>query len=150
MTEAAAAGDVFAALLAAHHAADYWVQTEDQAQRKGLPGWEGQLACARHVAVMTGVKAAALTALHVSGHRVRPGRAALALAADAASHYWADRRTPLRRLAERAGLGSLLRLGVPRDGHDDNPCLGSGPAYLDQSFHICMLFVASLITVDSR
>ncbi len=87
MSEAAAAGDVFAALLAAHHAADYWVQTEDQAQRKGLPGWEGQLACARHVAVMTGVKAAALTALHVSGHRVRPGRAALALAADAASHY---------------------------------------------------------------
>ncbi len=104
MTEAAAAGDVFAALLAAHHAADYWVQTEDQAQRKGLPGWEGQLACARHVAVMTGVKAAALTALHVSGHRVRPGRAALALAADPA---------PAPRRAGRAGQPAQAR-GSPR------------------------------------
>lgn len=144
MPDTASPGDVFAALLAAHQAGDYWLQTEAQATRKGLPGREGRTACARHVAVTTGAKAAALAALHLSGRRVSARRAALALAADAASHYWADRRTPLRRLAERAGKGRLYSLGAPREGHDDNPCLGSGAHALDQAFHVAMLYAAAL------
>jgi hypothetical protein len=144
MPDTASAGDVFAALFAAHHIGDYWAQTGDQAARKALPGREGRAACARHVASMTAVKAAALAALHLSGRRISPGRAAVALAADAASHYWADRRAPLRRLAERAGKESFLALGVPREGHDDNPCLGTGGHALDQAWHIAWLYAAAL------
>jgi Protein of unknown function (DUF3307) len=144
VTSTASPGDVFAALLAAHQAGDYWLQSDAQATRKGLPGREGRLACARHVTVMTGAKAAALTALHLSGRRVSPGWAAVALAADAASHYWADRRAPLRSLAERAGKGRLYALGSPREGHDDNPCLGSGAALLDQAWHVAWLYAAAL------
>lgn len=144
MTETASAGDAFAALFAAHQVGDYWAQTGSQAVRKGLPGWEGRAACARHVASMTAVKAAALAALHLSGRRVSVRRAVPALAADAASHYWADRRAPLRALAERAGKGSFLMLGAPRDGHDGNPCLGSGAALLDQAWHIAWLYAAAL------
>lgn len=34
----ATAGDLFAALYAAHQAGDYWAQTSAQAAAKGLPG----------------------------------------------------------------------------------------------------------------
>ena len=97
MSTNASPGDIFAALFAAHHAGDYWLQTGHQAVTKGTP--DGRMACARHVTTMTACKAVSLTALHLSGHRVRPGPAAAALAADAVSHYWADRRTTLASLA---------------------------------------------------
>lgn len=144
-------GDIFAALLAAHQAGDYWVQTQAQAARKGLPGWPGRLACARHVTAMTACKAAALAALHASGRRVSPRRAAAALAADAASHYLADRRTPLASLAEwlgatvSPGKDQFWALGTPREGRDDNPCLGTGAQALDQAFHVACLWVAALM-----
>jgi hypothetical protein len=151
MTEATA-GDIFGALLAGHHVGDYWAQTDAQARDKGLPGPEGLVACGRHVASLTACKALSVAVLHASGRRVRPGRAVLALAADAASHYWADRRsvkppvTGLPRLAFAVGLDRFWMLGVPRgEGHDDNPVLGTGGHSLDQAFHILMLWVAALI-----
>jgi len=112
-------GDIFAALFAAHQVGDYWVQTDRQARDKGLPGWRGRLACGRHAAAMAATKAAALGLLHASGRRVSWRPAAVALAADAVSHYWADRRTTL------AGLAKLIpgKGGYYADG---------GAPYLDQ------------------
>jgi hypothetical protein len=51
---------VFAALYAAHEVGDHWIQTGTQAAAKGLPGRAGRLACARPVAMLTTVKAAAV------------------------------------------------------------------------------------------
>jgi uncharacterized MAPEG superfamily protein len=63
---------LFAAMYAAHEVGDHWVQTDSQAREKGIPGWQGRLACARHVAALTVTKAAAValaaavTGLHLS------------------------------------------------------------------------------------
>jgi hypothetical protein len=150
VTAYATPGDIFAALLAAHQAGDYWAQTDRQAAGKGLPRWPGRMACGRHVASMTACKALALGLMHASGRRVRFRRAALALAADALSHYWADRRdvtvpTGLPRLAFAAGHRGFWLLGIPRPGHDDNPVLGTGGHAMDQAFHIVCLWAAALI-----
>jgi hypothetical protein len=145
----ATTGDVFAALYAAHQVGDHWVQTGYQAAVKGKDGWEGRRACAAHVATLTAVKAAALAAVHVAGHRLHPRRAAVALAADAVSHYLADRRShyPQRGLVKLAGLtgrGDFWLLGMPREGRDDNPVLGTGGYALDQAFHTGCLWIAAL------
>ena len=146
----ATAGDIFAALFTAHQAGDYWAQTSAQARDKGLPGHPGQVACGQHVASLTACKAASLGLLHLSGRRVSPYRTVLALAADAASHYLADRRdvtvpSGLPKLAFAAGHRGFWMLGVPREGKDDNPVLGTGGHALDQSFHIACLWGAALI-----
>ena len=149
MSTTAAPGDIFAALFAAHHVGDYWAQTAAQAYDKSLPGQRGRMACARHVASMTACKAGALGVLHAAGRRVSWKRAAVALAADAASHYWADRRTTLSGLADRLGAtvspgkGDFYRLGACRPGRDDNPCGATGAALLDQAFHIGWLWLAA-------
>lgn len=139
---------VFAALFVAHQVADHWVQTEHQAEHKGRPGWPGRIACATHVVNYTATGLLALEVLHFAlGVPLDPGRVAAGLAVSAVTHYIADRRTPLRRLAELAGVGSFYRLGTCRDGCDDKPCLGTGAYALDQSFHYFFLFVAALICV---
>src|SRR5579872_3525502 len=134
---AATPGDIFAALLAAHQIGDYWVQTDRQARDKSLPGWRGRLACGRHAAAMAATKAAALGLLHASGHRVSWRPAAVALAADALSHYWADRRTTL------AGLARLI---PGKGGHYAD----GGAPYLDQAFHVGCLLGAALIASGGR
>src|SRR5690606_6617951 len=87
----------------------------------------------------------------------------------AVTHSWADRRAPLRNLAEPLRLGGFYRLGSPRpalvlvvdqDGNPaydadgapvtvpiDAPTLGTGAYALDQSWHYLWLFVAALVTV---
>lgn len=142
----AAVGAVFAGLFAAHQIADHWVQTQHQASSKGLPGWPGRLACIRHVASYTATAAVALVALAIwAGLELRPVPVVTALLVSAVSHYIADRRTPLRWIAEKIGSGPFYRLGQPRAGHNDNPTLGTGAYALDQSWHVSWLFVASLI-----
>ncbi|MDP9798307.1 hypothetical protein J2S43_006819 [Catenuloplanes nepalensis] len=136
----------FAALYAAHQLADHWVQTQHQADHKGAPGWRGRLACARHVVTYTLTAAAALAAVALTtGAVFDPAGVALGLAVSAVSHYIADRRTPLRVLADALGSGRFYRLGIPREGRDDNPSLGTGSYALDQSFHVLFLFIAALI-----
>jgi hypothetical protein len=136
----------FAALFAAHQVADHWIQTGHQAAAKGRRDWSGRLACARHISTLTATKLAALAAAFtVCALPVRPAWWIAALGVDAASHYWADRRFTLRALAERTGSGQFFDLGVPRDGRDDNPSLGTGAYALDQSFHVGWLFIAALI-----
>lgn len=81
---AAAFAASFAALYAAHELADHWVQTNDQAIRKGQRVPEGQRACAGHVATLTTTKALALAVTsRALGLRLSPRRVALALAGDA-------------------------------------------------------------------
>ncbi|WP_370381865.1 tyrosine-type recombinase/integrase [Catenulispora sp. GAS73] len=119
----------FVALYAAHQVGDHWFQTPTQALSKGGPGWAARAACARHVAVLAAVKAAALwAAFTVTGLPARPAWWAVGLGVDAVSHYWADRRSTLRRLAAVFGPGkaAFFDLGSPRAGHDDNPTLGTG------------------------
>jgi len=145
-SRAARFGTVFAALYAAHQVADHWIQTDRQAATKGAPGWSGRAACARHVASYTAAAAVALAAAEkATGAGIRPGRAAAGLAVSAATHYMIDRRTPLRRLAEVTGHGKFYRLGTPRPGRDDNPCLGTGGYALDQAAHVGFLFAAALL-----
>jgi hypothetical protein len=64
----------------------------------------------------------------------------------AVTHYWADRRTTLARLADALGKGGYYRLGAPRPGRDDNLSLGTGAYALDQSWHWLWLGVAATVT----
>lgn len=137
---------VFVALFVAHQVADHWVQTDQQASRKGDPGWPGRVACAAHVASYTAAAVLALAVLHlVLALPLGPWPVAAGLAVSAVTHYIADRRTPLRKLAEALGQGRFYALGQPRPGRDDNPSLGCGSYALDQSFHYLFLFAAALI-----
>ena len=144
-------GSTFAALFAAHQVADHHVQRDHDAQAKGLPGREGRLACARHVASYTVTAAVALGAAHLAaGTRPNLTRMAAGLALSAVSHYVIDRRTPLRRFAEWTGHAGFYALGAPRPGKDDNPSLGTGAYALDQSAHVGFLFLATLIIAGGR
>ncbi|OQO91973.1 transcriptional regulator [Saccharomonospora piscinae] len=138
---------VLPSLLVAHQVADHWGQSSHQAAHKGRPGWVGRWNCVKHVAsytLATGLVVGlvwtllglAITAVgFVAGQMV-----------SAVTHYWADRRTTLARLAELLGLGGFYRLGTPRAGRDDNPSLGTGAYVLDQSWHWLWLFAAALVT----
>lgn len=144
MTAAFAA--VFVALFVAHQVADHWIQTQHQADCKGRPGWPGRIACAAHVATYTLTALVALAALALSTDLdASPGKVAAGLAISAVTHYIADRRTPLKRLADLTGSAKFYALGIPRAGRDDNPSLGTGSYALDQSFHYLFLFIAALV-----
>lgn len=143
-------GGVYALLNAADDVADHWVQTEWQAEHKGDPGATGRRACAEHVAGLVVTRAVFLTAgALLTGERLRPGRVTVGLAVGAGLHYWADRRTPLKNLAnrlERFGKPGFYKAGAPRDGHDDPKCLGTGAYILDQAFHHgCRAIEATII-----
>lgn len=143
-------GSVFAALYAAHQVGDHIVQGDRDACEKALPGRQGQLACARHVASYTATAVVALAAAsYATGSRPRAGRVLAGLAVSAVSHYVIDRRVLLRRFAEATGKARFFQLGAPRPGHDDNPTLGTGAYALDQSAHCFFLYVAALIITGS-
>lgn len=138
-------------LYAAHQVGDYWVQTHHQALTKGKPRLEGQLACLRHVATYTATTALftglvwLLLDLDVTWGGFLAGQLVSAV-----THYWADRRAPLLKLAglldRSTGKLTFAALGTPRPGRDDNPTLGTGAAALDQSWHWLWLFAAALLT----
>ena len=135
----------FAALYAGHEFADHWVQSAHQAGTKGDRTAAGRRACAAHVATLTATKCLTLLATgRITGQRPRTGRTLAALAFDAATHYWIDRRYTLRRLAQRIdpinGKAGFYDLG------DDTaaPC-GTGRYALDQAAHVAMLWTAALI-----
>ncbi|MFD7729554.1 hypothetical protein ACFV6F_04085 [Kitasatospora phosalacinea] len=134
----------YALLRAAADVADHWIQTDHQATTKGQHDHNngqssaaGRRACAAHVATYTAAQAAALLlGSRVLGLRLRPGRAAAALALSAATHYVADRREPLRRLADATGKADFVRLA----DHGLN-----GGYLLDQAFHHAFETAAALI-----
>ncbi|MEU8657875.1 DUF3307 domain-containing protein [Actinoplanes philippinensis] len=136
---------VFIALYVAHQVADHWIQTQHQADCKGRPGWPGRIACAAHVTTYTATAFGFLAVLTLTTDiDLSLGRVFAGLAVSAVTHYTADRRTPLKRLADLCGADRFYALGAPRAGRDDNPTLGGAYA-LDQSFHYAWLFVAALI-----
>ncbi|MEJ3745187.1 DUF3307 domain-containing protein [Actinomycetes bacterium KLBMP 9797] len=125
---------VFGALYAAHQVADHWIQTQHQATCKGKPGWPGRVACAAHVATYTATALLALLAVAWrTGLGLSPVPLAAGLAVSAISHYVADRRTPLRWMADR--------LGKDPDWLDN----GGGMYAMDQSWHVGWLAVAALV-----
>ncbi|MBT1184151.1 transcriptional regulator [Streptomyces sp. CJ_13] len=151
--DAATFAAVFIALYVAHSVGDHWVQTSHQSAHKGLPGWAGRLADARHVATLTVTKlglllpVAFLLGLDLSVLGVVAG-----LGLDAVSHWWADRRTTLAWLAKVTGKAEFYSLGTP--AHPAHPAtaegapsahLGTGAYALDQSFHHLWLLVAALL-----
>ncbi|MGW2113433.1 transcriptional regulator [Streptomyces sp. NPDC001948] len=144
---------VFVALFIGHSVGDHWVQTSCQAAQKGRPGWVGRLADARHVLGLTITKGILLTAvvlvldLHVTALGLVAG-----LGIDAATHWWADRRSTLAWLAKVTGKTEFLTLGTPaHPAHPVTaeggyaPTLGTGAYALDQSFHHLFLGVAALL-----
>jgi hypothetical protein len=153
------------ALYCAHHVADYWVQTDWQAAHKGLPTGIGRVACTSHVLTYVMTQFAFLALLWmVTDIRVSTFGLVSALTVSGVTHWIADRRAPLMRIfIFLTGNTSFAKLGVPRKGmilvsydgsltHEcvpiDNPSLGTGPAVLDQSWHIFWgVFVAALIAV---
>ncbi|MFI5805671.1 transcriptional regulator [Streptomyces sp. NPDC051561] len=153
MNAAATFAAVFAALYVAHNVGDHWVQTSCQSARKGLPGWGGRLAGARHVASLTATKAvllalvAAVLGLHLSVLGL-----VLGFGVDALTHWWADRRSTLAWLAKVTGQSEFYSLGT--GAHPAHPVsaqgtpaahLGTGAYALDQSFHHLWLLVAALL-----
>lgn len=125
---------LYALVRPASDLADHWVQTDHQAAHKADPGGAGHRALAAHVASYVGTQAAVVAVgARVFGIRITPGRAVAALAVSAVSHYVADRRTPLRKVAD-----ALARAVGEEDGSSfvrlaDH---GMNGAYsLDQSWH---------------
>jgi hypothetical protein len=110
------------------------VQTQAQADRKALPGWLGRLHCAAHVATYTLTALVALVTVGLATNTTVPAwQLITGLTVSAVSHYIADRRTPLRRLA--------LALGKSPQWIEH----GGGLYALDQAWHIGFLFLAALI-----
>lgn len=126
----------FVALYVGHVVADHWVQTERQAADKGLPGAAGRWAAARHVGWLTLVQGIllAIVVWRLDIHLALPAVVA-GLALNAVTHWWADRRSTLKRLAVLVGHGPFYEFGP-----------GLGGAYaLDQAWHIGWLFIAALV-----
>ncbi len=137
MTDPDTFAATFAALYAAHQVGDFWVQTEQQAATKGQPGWPGRIACAQHCATYTLTAFAALAALYwVTGATGPAWRLTAGLAVSAVTHYIADRRAPLRRIADAVGRGEFYRVA----GRGIN-----GAYLLDQSWHVGWLAITALV-----
>lgn len=150
MTASLLSAAVFAvsmgALFPAHQFGDHWIQRRREALTKGGTGWSARAGCARHVASLAATKLLLLlAAFTVVDLPIRPGWWAAGLGVDAASHYWADRRTTLQWLANVAGKGEFFDLGAPRPGKEDQQHLGTGAYALDQSWHVLWLFITALI-----
>ena len=138
---------VLPSLLVAHHVADHWVQTSHQSLNKHRVSWAGRWACAKHVGTYTLITASTVALVWaVLGVAITPVGFVAGQVVSAVTHYWADRRFTLAALARRVGNGEFYAVGAPREGHDDNPSLGTGAYVLDQSFHWAWLLVAALIT----
>lgn len=134
--------EILLALMIGHQVGDHWVQTQHQADHKGNKGWSGRIACASHVITYGLTQLVALLALALT-HPVdiNPTRLTIGMAINLITHYIADRRAPLRWIAERLGSGQFYNLGVD----PDRPSLGTGSYALDQSWHYGWMFISALI-----
>jgi hypothetical protein len=151
---------VFVALYVGHSVGDHWVQSQCQADTKGQhdenegqSSRAGRWACTRHVIGLTATKAVLLVLVVLAlDVELTAAGTLLGLGIDAGTHWWADRRTTLARLAQLCGKSVFYSLGT--GAHPAHPVtgegkpaasLGTGAYALDQSFHILFLFVAALL-----
>lgn len=125
------------ALVVAHVLCDYVLQTQHQADTKALGGLVGRLACLRHVGVQVAGAGAVVALLggSVAGPTPTVGRCAAALAVIGVTHYFADRRAPLRALID------VIRRGRGMEWIDQH----GGLAFCDQAWHYLWLGVAAWI-----
>lgn len=142
----------YAALRAAADVADHWVQTDHQATRKGWhdgdtervsgrsaehSSGEGRKACAAHVASYVALQGVTMVAASsASGRKLSLRWLAAGLALSGVTHYIADRRRPLRAMAEATGKGSFVKLA----DHGLN-----GAYLLDQAWHHGFEAVAAVV-----
>jgi hypothetical protein len=111
---------VLPTLLVAHHVADHWVQTDEQARDKGRRDVDGRLACAAHVATYTLTTLLFVVAVWLLFDLpISSAGFLLGQMVSAATHYWADRRFTLEWLVQRwpfsrMGKHDFYRLGQPR------------------------------------
>ncbi|MFE7118199.1 transcriptional regulator [Streptomyces sp. NPDC057654] len=160
-SSAAAFAAVFVTLWVAHTVGDHWVQTSTQSAHKGEhdrnPGQSsrtGRSACTRHVISLTLTKLLLLALVVLAlDLPLSPAGVTAGLGLDAASHWWADRRSSLAWLAKVTGKSEFYSLGAGTHAKhpvtsDGSPAghLGTGAYALDQSFHALFLFFAALIT----
>ena len=136
MSTAGNAAAAYAAMRTAAHVADHWFQTGHQAAHKADVGMAGHRVMAGHIVSYAGAQAVALVAANsLLDMRLKPGRIAAAVAVSAATHWFIDRRWPVRKLAEATGHKVFHDLGGPLGG-----------AYiLDQSAHHLMEAVAAVV-----
>lgn len=136
MSKAGNAAVAYAALRTAAHVADMWLQTDHQATHKAGDGLRGHRAMAGHVASYAGAQTVALVAANrLLGMNLKPSRIAAAVALSGATHYFIDRRWPVRKLAAATGKQNFYDLGGP---------LGGG-FHLDQSAHHLFEAVAAVV-----
>jgi hypothetical protein len=130
-------GTIMGALVAGHYLADYWVQTDHQAQHKGLTGprsAEGRWNCAKHAATYTLTLAATVyAAVSVSGLDMNHGVLWAALASNGVTHYLIDRRWTLEAFARATGKGGWIDADKSALGH------------LDQAAHLSLLGAVALV-----
>lgn len=132
-------GTIMGALIAAHYLADFYVQTDHQAQHKGLRGDrvnEGRWNCAKHALSYTAVQAVVLPiVMSVDGIAVDYPVTLLFLALNGFTHYVIDRRWTLEAFAR----------GIGKSGWIDAD--KTAMMHLDQAAHLVILgFFAMLIT----
>ncbi|GGV36928.1 hypothetical protein GCM10010293_40520 [Streptomyces griseoflavus] len=123
--------ELFVLLYVAHLAADYPLQTDDQAAHKadsGVKGWQANLMHAgTHVVACAVVLAVAAVALDETPG-VWEGIAALVWIGG--THAVIDRRWPIRWWMENTGQKEFIQHG--------------GAAHVDQAAHVIALAVAAL------
>ena len=154
------AAATYAALRVAAGIADHWLQTGHQACGKAAPGLKGHKAMAGHVASYVASQAVAVAVANkVLDMKLKPSAIAAALAFSGATHWFIDRRWPVRKLAEAMGKTGCKRDGVcavAEHAADGSECdsgfhgLGGplGGAYiLDQKSHELMEAVAALLAL---
>lgn len=142
MTSTAARTAVaYAAFRTAAAVGDHLFQTSHQALHKADEGLPGHRAVAGHVASYAGTQALSLAAANrLLDLGLKPSRIAAAVAFSAATHWFIDRRWPVRRLADAMGKGEFYELGGPLGG-----------AYvMDQSIHHAFEAVAAVIAGRGR
>lgn len=131
---------IFIALWVGHLAGDYFIQTDHQAQHKGLTGErsrEGRWNCLKHVVTHNHTMAATVSIIFIT-HGVPntwTNIAALVgvIVADAVTHYVIDRRWTLRWFAERLGKKAWIE--------NDPQAL----PVMDQAAHTIIIFIGALV-----
>lgn len=137
LTTLAAFAGVWAVRWAAHDIGDLWAQTHHQALTKGAAGRAGAWSCLKHVLTYEATAAVffAFAAVFVD-FGIDPIAFAAGVVVSGVSHFVADRRSPLRRIAQACNSGDLYQLeqGV------------HGAFQLDRSWHKAWIFAAALVT----
>lgn len=139
----------YIALYVGHQVGDHVVQTSQQCEDKGKHGgerWTGRAACFMHCATYVMTQAVLLAVVLVAFQLTpRYGALFIGLGVSGITHYIADRREPLKRMAYAIGKADFYEMGRPRAGRDDNLVLGTGAYALDQTWHKFWIFVAAVI-----